>query len=42
MEEKFDPNQLYGLNELKKTLDDIKTQVKKLLAEKDGRTRRRG
>lgn len=34
MEEKFDPNQLPGLNELKKTLDDIKTQVKKLLDEK--------
>ena len=34
MEEKFDPNQLPGLNELKKTLDDIKMQVKKLLDEK--------
>lgn len=34
MEEKFDPKQLPGLNNLKKTLDDIKTQVKKLLDEK--------
>ncbi|MEO6588114.1 MAG: type VI secretion system protein TssA [Pyrinomonadaceae bacterium] len=34
MEEKFDPKQLPGLNDLKKTLDDIKTQVKKLLDEK--------
>jgi type VI secretion system protein ImpA len=34
MEEKFDPKQLPGLHELKKTLDDIKTQVKKLLDEK--------
>ena len=34
MEEKFDPKQLPGLHELKKTLDDIKSQVKKLLDEK--------
>ncbi len=34
MEEKFDQKQLPGLNDLKKTLDDIKTQVKKLLDEK--------
>lgn len=34
MEEKFDPKQLPGLHNLKKTLDDIKTQVKKLLDEK--------
>lgn len=34
MEEKFDPKQLPGLNDLKKALDDIKTQVKKLLDEK--------
>lgn len=34
MEEKFDPKQTPGLNDLKKTLDDIKTQVKKLLDEK--------
>ncbi len=34
MEEKFDPKQLPGLNDLKKTLDDIKTQNKKLLDEK--------
>lgn len=34
IEEKFDPKQMPGLNDLKKTLDDIKTQVKKLLDEK--------
>lgn len=34
MEEKFDPKQTPGLHNLKKTLDDIKTQVKKLLDEK--------
>lgn len=34
MEEQFDPKQLPGLHNLKKTLDDIKTQVKKLLDEK--------
>jgi type VI secretion system protein ImpA len=34
MEENFDPKQLPGLHELKKTLDDIKTQVKKLLDDK--------
>ena len=34
IEEKFDPKQMPGLNDLKKTLDDIKTHVKKLLDEK--------
>ncbi len=34
MEEKFDPKQLPGLHELKKSLDEIKMQVKKLLDEK--------
>lgn len=34
IEEKFDSNQMPGLNNLKKVLDDIQTQVKKLLQEK--------
>lgn len=34
IEEKFDRNQAPGLNLLKKTLDDIQTQVKRLLDEK--------
>lgn len=34
MTEHFDPKQIPGLNELKKTLDDIRTQVKRLLDEK--------
>lgn len=34
IEEKFDRNQVPGTSNLKKTLDDIQTQVKKLLEEK--------
>ncbi|MDQ6787617.1 MAG: type VI secretion system protein TssA [Acidobacteriota bacterium] len=34
IEEKFDRNQMPGLSRLKKSLDDIDTQVKKLLEEK--------
>lgn len=34
IEEKFDPKQMPGMNALKKSLDDIKTAVKKLLDEK--------
>lgn len=34
IEEKFDSNQMPGLSNLKKALDDIQTQVKKLLEEK--------
>lgn len=34
IEEKYDPNQAPGLNNLKKALDDIQTQVKRLLEEK--------
>jgi type VI secretion system protein ImpA len=34
IEEKFDSNQMPGLSNLKKVLDDIQTQVKKLLEEK--------
>lgn len=34
IEEKFDSNQMPGLSNLKKALDDIETQVKKLLEEK--------
>ncbi len=34
IEEKFDRNQMPGLSNLKKALDDIQTQVKKLLEEK--------
>lgn len=34
IEEKFDPKQMPGMNELKKTLDTVRTAVKKLLDEK--------
>lgn len=34
VEEKFDRNQMPGLSDLRKTLDDIHTQVKKILEEK--------
>jgi type VI secretion system protein ImpA len=34
IEEKYDRNQMPGLSNLKKTLDDIETQIKKLLEEK--------
>lgn len=34
IEEKFDPKQMPGMNALKKSLDDIRTVIKKLLEEK--------